>query len=112
MVDRSKYRPEFLSKNFNNFNYTSNLASTFWRDAPCSMYWDVWNTKLIKTDDKGHQVGGIFGYGCQCEDNVTRIGIQYDAKNRTVSFYKNGLFQGIAFTNVMSGYYPSLDVWF
>jgi len=57
-------------------------------------------------------VGAVFGYGCQCEDNNTRIGIQYDAKNRTVSFYKNGLCQGIAFSNVMSGFYPSLDVWF
>jgi predicted transglutaminase-like protease len=76
------------------------------------MYWDIWNTKLIKTDDKGHQIGNTFGYGCQCEDTNTRVGIFYDAKNRTVSFYKNGLCQGVAFTNVMSGLYPSLDVWF
>jgi len=55
------------------------------------MYWDVWNTKLIKTDDRGHQVGGVFGYGCSCEDNITKIGIQYDAKNRTISYYKNGI---------------------
>lgn len=36
----------------------------------------------------------------------------YDARNRTVSFYKNGINQGVAFTNIMSGMYPSLDVWF
>ena len=54
----------------------------------------------------------MFGYGCQCEETVTRIGIQYDAKNRSVSYYKNGVCQGVAFTNVLSGLYPSLDVWF
>jgi hypothetical protein len=40
VVDKSKYRPEYL-------------VSTFWRDAPNSMYWDVWSTKLIKTDERG-----------------------------------------------------------
>ena len=41
--------------------------STFWKDSPSSYYWDVWNTKLIKTDDNGSQIGSIGGYGCQCE---------------------------------------------
>jgi len=59
-----------------------NLLSTFWKDSPSSLYWDVWNTKLIRTDDRGHQTGNMFGYGCQCEETVTRIGILYDARNR------------------------------
>ena len=88
------------------------LVSTFWRDAPNSMYWDVWSTKLIRTDEQGHQIGGVVGYGCACEEPNTRIGILYDSKNRTVSFYKNGICQGVAFTNLLSGFYPSLDVWF
>jgi hypothetical protein len=54
----------------------------------------------------------MLGYGCLCEDTVTRVGIMYDARNRSVSFYKNGLCQGIAFNNVLSGLTPSLDVWF
>jgi len=76
------------------------------------MYWDVWSTKLIRTDERGHQVGGVIGYGCQCEEQSSRIGLMYDAKNRQVTFYKNGICQGVAFTNVLSGLYPSLDVWF
>lgn len=51
LVDRSKYRPEYL-------------ISTFWRDAPNSLYWDVWSTKLIRTDERGHQIGAAIGYGC------------------------------------------------
>lgn len=52
------------------------------------------------------------GYGCACEEPITYLGMMYDAKNRTLSFYKNGVCQGVAFTNVLSGYYPSLDAWF
>ena len=37
------------------------LLSTFWKDCPNSYYWDVWNTKLIKIDDNGTQVGTILG---------------------------------------------------
>jgi len=29
-----------------------------------------------------------------------------------VSFYKNGLNQGVAFKNVPASLYPSLDLWF
>ena len=54
VVDKSKYRKEFLT-------------STFWRDSPCSFYWDVWNTKLIKTDENGSQSGIMTGYGCPCK---------------------------------------------
>lgn len=54
LVDKSKYKYD-------------NLVSTFWKDSPSSFYWDVWNTKLIKTDENGIQVGSVSGYGCQCE---------------------------------------------
>jgi hypothetical protein len=50
LVDRSKYKYE-------------HLVSTFWKDSPSSYYWDVWNTKLIKTDENGSQIGSIGGYG-------------------------------------------------
>jgi len=36
----------------------------------------------------------------------------YDIKTKSVSFYKNNINQGVAFTNVSSGLYPSLDLWF
>lgn len=39
-----------------------------------------------------------------------RIGILYDEIEKTVSFYKNGLKQGVVFTNVKSGLTPSVDV--
>ena len=42
----------------------------------------------------------------------TIISIKYDHKSRSVSFYKNGINQGIAFKNVPSGLTPSLDIWF
>lgn len=76
------------------------------------MYWDVWATKLVSIDEQGNQSGTLFGYGCKCEETSTRVGVLYDARNRTVSFYKNGINQGIAFTNIPTGLYPSLDVWF
>jgi len=99
LVDKTKYKYEML-------------ISTFWKDSPSSYYWDVWNTKLIKTDDNGIQVGSVSGYGCLCEDYETKIGIRYDNKTRSVSFFKNGINQGIAFRNVPSGLTPSLDIWF
>ena len=50
------------------------------------------------------------GYGCQCEgksefnlEYETKISMQYDYKNKTISFGKNGVDQGIAFRNVPNG---------
>ena len=88
------------------------LLSTFWKDCPSSYYWDVWNTKLIKIDDNGTQVGTILGYGCQCEDYNTKFGIKYNPKEKNVEFFKNGSNLGVAFRNVPSGLNPSLDIWF
>lgn len=98
VVDKSKYN-------------SSQLISTLWKDAPSSWYWDVWSSKLIKTDETGvHAV--INGYGCDCEDEEIVIGIGYDSKKQTISYYKKGICQGTAFTGVQSGLYPSIDVWF
>ena len=99
LVDRSKYREE-------------NLISTFWKDSPSSLYWDVWSNKLIKTDENGFQIGSVTGYGCSCEEVETRIGIKYCHFNRSVSFIKDGINQGVAFKNIPIGLHPSLDVWF
>ena len=33
VVNKEKYKPEFLT-------------SSFWKDSPCSYYWDIWNTKI------------------------------------------------------------------
>ena len=99
LVKRTSYRSE-------------QLLSTFWKDCPSSYYWDVWNTKLIKIDDNGTQVGTILGYGCQCEDYDIKFGIKYNAKEKTVEFFKNGANLGIAFRNVPPGLNPSLDIWF
>lgn len=99
VVDKSKYRKEYLT-------------STFWRDSPCSYYWDVWNTKLIKTDENGAQAGVMNNYGCPCHESETRLAISYDPIDKTLSFYKNGFLQGTAFRDVEEGLYPSLDIWF
>ena len=99
LVDKKKYD---LSK----------LISTFWKDSPSSFYWDTWTTKLIKTDDKGCQVGSISGYGCQCQSNETFLAMKYDASEKTLTYFKNGINLGVAFRNVPSGLNPSLDIWF
>ncbi len=99
LVDRSKYKAE-------------NLISTFWKDSPSSLYWDIWSNKLIKTDDKGLQVGSVSNYGCLCEESETRIGMKYNHIDRSISFVKDGIDQGVAFKNIPPGMYPSLDVWF
>ena len=99
LVKRADYRHE-------------QLLSTFWKDSPGSFYWDVWNTKLIKTDDNGVQTGTMLGYGCPCEELEIKFGIRYNAKEKTIEFFKNGINFGIAFRNVPSGLNPSLDIWF
>ena len=47
---------------------------------------------------------------CACLKQKMRIGIMYDEIEKTVSFYKNGLKQGVIFTNVKSGLTPSVDL--
>jgi len=99
-VDKTKYRQE-------------QLVSTFWKDSPSSFYWDIWNCKLIKIDENGIQTGVAIGYGCGCQETEeVTIGISYDPKSMTISYYKNGASQGIAFHNVPRGLYPAIDLWF
>lgn len=88
-------------------------ASSFWKDSPSSFYWDVWSRKLIKTNEKGVQIGMSNNYGCKCQyEGQTKIGMYYDSNNKEVSFYKNNVNQGIAFKNVPDYYFPSIDIWF
>lgn len=49
---------------------------------------------------------------CSYLEYETKIGIKYDHKLKNVSFFKNGINQGIAFRNVPSGLTPSIDIWF
>lgn len=77
VVNKSKYKEEYLT-------------STYWKDSPASYYWDIWNTKLISTNDAGNQEGLMSGYGCICDDNDCVFGIEYNSRDRSISFYKNG----------------------
>lgn len=100
LVDREKHCP-------------SQLLSTFWKDSPSSFYWDVWNCKLIKVNEDGIQSGMVGDYGCECRnEEVNTIGMLYDCKKKTVSFYKNGICLGIGFHNVPKNLYPAVDLWF
>ena len=99
LVDKKKYKLD-------------NLTSTYWRDCPSSNYWDIWNRKLVKIDENGVQVGCAQEYGCQCKTDETTIGIMYNYENKSISFYKNGVNCGVAFTNVIDNLTPSLDLWF
>lgn len=96
-VDRSRYRPSQLF--------------TLCSDAYMSWFWEVWNCKLIRTDENGVQSTANH-YGCECEDEETILGMYYDELRRTISYYKNGICQGVAFSNVPAGMYPCIVVWF
>lgn len=89
-----------------------NLTSKLLRDFPNCYLWDIWNTILIKTNEYGCQIRSVKGYGCQCENFETRIGMKYNHKSRSLAFYKNGIYLGVAFRNIPSGLTPCLDVWF
>ena len=52
------------------------------------------------------------GYGCEFEGNENKFAIEYNQKNRTVSFYRNNVNLGVAFHNVQPNLTPSIDVWF
>ena len=69
--------------------------------------------KIIKTNTKGSQIGSNLEYGCSCEftEEIT-LGIFYEHLKKQVSFYKNGINQGVAFNDVQKGLHPSLDLWF
>ena len=113
LTNQTKNKSHLFLGAVNKIHYRyENLLSTFWRDCPSSYYWDTWNTKLIKTDENGAQIGSTSGYGCQCINVETNLAIKYDYEEKTLSFYKNGVNLGVAFRNVPSGLTPSLDVWF
>lgn len=99
LVDRKEYSP-------------ANLTSLQWRDAPSSYYWNVQGHELVKTDRSGaFTTHGQ--YGCSCEaDTKTVLGIIFDPRLRTVSFTKEGISQGTAFTDVPAGLFPAVDLWF
>ena len=99
LVDKSKYKFE-------------NMLSKPWKDSPSAYYWDIMNKQLVKTNETGAQIGCAKGYGCQCNDFDCNLGIKYDYRTRSVSFYKNGINLGVAFRNVPGGLTPTLDIWF
>ena len=101
-VDKSYYKKEYLT-------------SSLWKESPCSFYWDVGGNKLVMTDETGKNKGSLNNYGCNCECNTSvRIRIEYNPSDDSLSFYKNNICQGKAFTNLQKNIslYPSLDLWF
>lgn len=101
-VDKSYYKKEYLT-------------SSLWKESPCSFYWDVAGNKLVMTDENGKNRGSLSNYGCNCEcNNSIRIKIDYNPNDNSLSFYKNSICQGKAFTNLKENIhlYPSLDLWF
>jgi hypothetical protein len=99
LVDESKYKKSYLQSNF-------------WKDCPCSFYWDAWNGILIKTDEKGNQILTKSGYGCDFGEKIIKYGIKYNQINRTLSFYRNDVDLGIACHNVQPNLTPAIDIWF
>ena len=99
LVDETKYKKSYLQ-------------STFWKDCPCSFYWDAWNGKLIKIDENGNQTFSKKNYGCDFEGNDIKYGILYNHFDRTVSFFRNDVNLGVAFHHVQPNLTPSIDIWF
>ena len=96
--------------NFNIENLNKNLNKNF--DFSNSFYWDVFNKKLIKTNEFGNKIDYFFGYGCDCENDEFYLGIKFDYVQRNVSFYKNKICMGIAFSNVDSNLNPFVNLMF
>ena len=99
LVDYTKYTKPFL-------------LSTFWKDSPSSFYWDVWNGKLVKNDENGNQNCCKIKYGCNFEDYETKFAFEYNQEKRTLAFYKNDIYLGVAFNNVPPGLTPAFEIWF
>ncbi|MCQ2821278.1 MAG: hypothetical protein MJ252_28800 [archaeon] len=99
LVDKSKYKKQYLYSNF-------------WKECPSSFYWDVWNKQLIKTDETGDLFLTKKGYGCEYEDYETRLALEYNQENRTLRFYKNDIKFEVAFHNVPPNMTPALDIRF
>ena len=99
LVDNTKYIKPFL-------------LSTFWKDSPCAYYWDAWNGKLVKTDENGNQIISKFKYGCEFDDYETKFAFEYNQEKRTLGFYKNDIYLGVAFDNVPPNLTPAFEIWF
>ena len=89
-----------------------NLNKNFCKDFSNCFYWDVFNKKLIKTNEFGNKIDYFFGYGCDCENDEFYLGIKFDYVQRNVSFYKNKICMGIAFSNVDSNLNPFVNLMF
>ena len=101
LINKNNFNIENLNKNFNkNFNFSN------------SFYWDVFNKKLIKTNEFGKKIDDFFGYGCDCENDEFYLGIKFDYVKRNVSFYKNKICMGIAFNNVDNNLNPFVNLFF
>ena len=86
-----------------------NLLSKRWDSQPSSIYWQVWNQKYTQVKADGHY-NMYISQNCACLKQRMRIGMMYHHAERKVSFYKNGVKQGVVFRNVKSGLTPSVDL--
>ena len=53
-----------------------------------------------------------FKYGCDFEDYETKFAFEYNQEKRTLAFYKNDIYLGVAFNNVPPGLTPAFEIWF
>ena len=86
-------------------------SSALWCQAPNSYFWDVGENSLLQTDSR-KRVTECPDYSCFCEEDDSVFGIRYDSCSQTVSFYKNGICQGQAFSRVQLPLTPVLDLQF
>ena len=82
-----------------------------WTQAPNSYFWDACDNKLIRTDRRCRSTE-CEDYSCFCSSEECTFGVHYDPRLQSVSFYKDGVDQGTAFSCVESGLTPVLDLWF
>lgn len=80
------------------FHYQGN-NSNLWLQLPNSYFWDVDENRLLLTD-ACKRLTECSDYGCFCEEEDCIFGIGYEPQHQSISFYKNGICQGTAFTRV------------
>jgi hypothetical protein len=92
------------------FSYRES-SSPLWCQAPNSYFWDVCENRLLQTD-ASKRVTECPDYSCFCEEEDSSFGMRYDPRFQSISFYKNGICQGQAFSRVELPLTPVLDLQF
>ena len=74
--------------------------------------WDIYDRKLLKTDENGIQIISKNKYGFDCYEFEMKFAMEYNQENKTLSFYQNDINLGVAFHNVPINLTPVFRICF